>query len=126
MKSSLYRRRWMPESDGPPRSIYLAHGISEHSGRYDELGEWLAGLGWMVGAHDHHGFGQSGGRRGIMRSATAYVDDTASCLQEFARETATRPILLGHSMGGVIALKTVMTHQTDVSGLILSGPAKKK
>ncbi|MGB7305475.1 MAG: lysophospholipase [Burkholderiaceae bacterium] len=125
MKSSLYQRRWNPDSrlTGRHRSIYLVHGISEHSGRYDDVGRWLAARGWIVGAHDHHGFGRSGGTRGRLRSANAYVDDLVQCLAQFAAESGSRPVLLGHSMGGVIAAASVLTRSVDVAGLCLSAPA---
>ena len=116
MKSNLNHRRWTPKVavGGPARAIYLVHGISEHSGRYDDLANWLAARGWTVGAHDHHGFGHSGGTRGRLRSATAYLDDTVNSLADFADETGSRPVLLGHSMGGVIALACVLLRQVDI------------
>jgi alpha-beta hydrolase superfamily lysophospholipase len=105
------------------RAIYLVHGISEHSGRYALLAQWLADRGWHVGAHDHHGFGRSGGTRGRLRSASAYVDDTLQCFEAFAEETGVTPVLLGHSMGGVIAAATVLLANARVAGLVLSAPA---
>ena len=36
----LLRRSWVP--DAPQRAVVLVHGFGEHSGRYDEMGDWLA------------------------------------------------------------------------------------
>lgn len=125
MKSNLYHRRWAPP-DGRAarrRGVYLVHGISEHSGRYDRLANWLTEHGWHVGSHDHHGFGQSSGTQGLLRSADAYVEDTASALARFSSELDDNPVLFGHSMGGVIAAATVLNGRATVEGLVLSSPA---
>ena len=37
--------------------IYLAHGMAEHAGRYDEFARFLAGRGYAVYSHDHRGHG---------------------------------------------------------------------
>jgi alpha-beta hydrolase superfamily lysophospholipase len=128
MKSSLYKRRWNPESGSasqPLKTIYLVHGISEHSGRYQRLAEDLCTSGWTVGAHDHRGFGQSKGTRGRLAHNNVYIQGLTECFEEFATETGSRPVLLGHSMGGVIAANAVLLHQLPVSALVLSSPAFK-
>ena len=125
MKSNLYERRWTPNPalTATRKGIYLVHGISEHSGRYENLARWLADRGWHVGAHDHHGFGQSGGTRGRLQSQSAYVDDTLRCLDAFSDEIGASPVLLGHSMGGVIAAASVLLGNAQVAALVLSAPA---
>ncbi len=50
---------------GPPwASVLLVHGLGEHSGRYEHVGDQLTGAGLDVTAYDHRGMGGSGGRRG--------------------------------------------------------------
>src|SRR5437660_8831797 len=50
---------------GPPwGSVLLVHGLGEHSGRYEYVGDQLTAAGLEVTAYDHRGMGGSGGRRG--------------------------------------------------------------
>lgn len=128
MNSSLYKRRWCPEpgtSASTSRTIYLVHGISEHSGRYQRLAQDLCTAGWTVAAHDHRGFGQSRGTRGRLKHDNVFVDDLIECFSEFAHQTDSTPVLLGHSMGGVIAGAAVLLRELPVSALVLSSPAFK-
>ena len=53
---TLFARRWLPE--GRPRAIVqIAHGLSEHSGRYARLAAALNAAGYGVYANDHRGHG---------------------------------------------------------------------
>ncbi|MFM1722712.1 lysophospholipase [Rhodococcus sp. PAM 2766] len=114
---------WRP--DGPPTGILLlAHGLGEHARRYDHVIERLVGLGLVVYAPDHRGHGRSGGKRIELRDWSEFIDDLH---QLSAVATAENPgldrFLLGHSMGGAIALSYALDHQDELSGLILSAPA---
>jgi len=114
---------WRP--DGPPTGILLlAHGLGEHARRYDHVIERVVGLGLVVYAPDHRGHGRSGGKRIELRDWSEFVDDLH---QLSAVATAENPgldrFLLGHSMGGAIALSYALDHQDELSGLILSAPA---
>lgn len=114
---------WRP--DGPPTGILLlAHGLGEHARRYDHVIERLVGLGLVVYAPDHRGHGRSGGKRIELRDWSEFIDDLH---QLSAVATAENPgldrFLLGHSMGGAIALSYALAHQDELSGLILSAPA---
>ena len=56
----LATREWLPS--GPPRAgILIVHGLAEHSGRYEHVGEQLAGRGFTVHAFDQRGHGESAG-----------------------------------------------------------------
>ncbi|MFE3289548.1 alpha/beta hydrolase [Rhodococcus sp. NPDC059234] len=114
---------WTP--DGPPVAVLvLAHGFGEHARRYDHVVERLVGLGLVVYAPDHRGHGRSGGKRVELKAWTDFTDDLH---QLVGIATTERPgldlYLLGHSMGGAIALSYALDHQDLLAGLILSGPA---
>lgn len=117
----LQYRVW--EADEPRAILRIIHGLGEHGGRYQALAEFLVARGISIYALDLRGHGTSGGRRGHARSFHHLLDDLAG----FTRETpaAGRPaFLLGHSLGGLIALRGIQEGRAGVlGGLILSAPA---
>ncbi|WP_145236003.1 alpha/beta hydrolase [Prescottella equi] len=114
---------WRP--DGPPSGILLlAHGLGEHARRYDHVVERLVGLGLVVYAPDHRGHGRSGGKRIELHDWSAFLDDLHRLSAvAIAENPGLQRFLLGHSMGGAIALSYALDHQDELSGLILSAPA---
>ncbi len=119
----LYWQGWLP--DGPPRGLLLiCHGMGEHSGRYATVRDALVPDGWAVYGLDHRGHGRSQGPRVHVRHYAHFLAD----LDTFRRAVTARhpdlvPFLLGHSMGGQIALAYALDHQDDLAGLVLSAPA---
>jgi alpha-beta hydrolase superfamily lysophospholipase len=119
---TIAHREWLPE--GQARGIVvIAHGINEHAGRYEHVAKRLVRDGWMVGAPDHRGHGLSGGRR----AAVERFDDWITDLDSYIREVLTgapRPLfLVGHSLGGLIALVYAVRHEDILDGLVLSSPS---
>lgn len=118
----IFFQAWTVER--PRGVVVIAHGLGEHSGRYGNIVEKLQGSGISVYALDHRGFGQSGGARGHVDSFMDYIHDLKLLMSFSARDTGGVPsILLGHSMGAVIACMYALEHPGDVSGLILSSGA---
>jgi len=114
-------REW--QTEGSPRaSILILHGIAEHSGRYEHVGSTFAEAGYFARAYDHHGFGRSGGKRGHVPSFEHFLDDVEQHISALHEEG--RPVvLLGHSMGGLIAAAYAMSDRPQPDVLLLSGPA---
>lgn len=106
-------------------AVVISHGLGEHSDRYANLMEYLGGSGISFFAIDHRGHGKSGGKRGHTERFMKYVDDIKKFIDEIIKPlTGTIPlILLGHSMGGLIAFRYVLEYPDDFSALILSAPA---
>jgi alpha-beta hydrolase superfamily lysophospholipase len=102
--------------------VLLIHGISEHSGRYEHVGRFLADRGFDVVAIDLRGFGESGGSRAYVNSFDDYLDDVEDQLAE-VRALGLPVVLLGHSMGGLIALSYALTNRPQPDLLALSAPA---
>jgi acylglycerol lipase len=114
----LYWQRWAPA--GRRATIVLAHGASEHSGRYAWTADRLAERGYVTYALDHRGHGRSEGARAYIDRMDNVVADL-DLLVETARDGG--PLfLLGHSMGGAVALAYTARHQEKLDGLILSAP----
>ena len=116
---------------GPPwASVLLVHGLGEHSGRYEHVGEQLARSGLDVSAYDHRGMGGSGGPRGDVDRWSTYHDDLADRLLDVRAHAAGRPVVLyGHSLGGLIVAGYLLTERPcpgprrpDRAGARLDGP----
>lgn len=114
-------RDWTPQTD-PKGHIVLVHGIAEHSGRYERTGSLLADGGFFVRSFDLIGFGGSGGRRGDIEDWTRYHDQVQGHV-EWAREQGGPVVLMGHSMGGNLAVGYALSSHPSPDLLVLSAPA---
>jgi acylglycerol lipase len=119
----IFWQAWLP--DGEPRAVVgMAHGASEHSGRYAWTGEQLAARGYALYALDHRGHGKSEGPRAVVDRMDSAVADLGTLLAMAAAESGNgaKPFLFGHSMGGCIALAFATRRQGEIRGLLLSAP----
>ncbi|HEX8122788.1 MAG TPA: alpha/beta hydrolase [Solirubrobacteraceae bacterium] len=111
-------------ADDPRFVVLLSHGYGEHAGRYEHVAQRLVAEGAAVYAPDHLGHGKSEGER-------AHVDDGEDFSNDLhlvaARARGEHPglpvVLLGHSMGGLIATRYAQKHLGELDALVLSGPA---
>ncbi|QBJ96144.1 alpha/beta hydrolase [Rhodococcus sp. ABRD24] len=114
---------WRPDGE-PTGVLLLAHGLGEHARRYDHVVARLTEIGLVVYAPDHRGHGRSGGKRIDLRNWSDFTDDLHHLSKLAAAENpGLDRFLLGHSMGGAIALSYALDHQDELAGLILSAPA---
>jgi alpha-beta hydrolase superfamily lysophospholipase len=118
---NLFVRDW--PLDAPRAHVMIVHGLGEHIGRYDALARWLNREGIAVRGFDHRGHGQSGGARGVLLQAQDMMNDTAALYAGLASEAGSAPLLLGHSMGGLIATSLAVQRIVEPRGLIASSPA---
>jgi alpha-beta hydrolase superfamily lysophospholipase len=114
-------RDWAPAT-APKAHIVLVHGIAEHCGRYERTGSLLADAGFFVRSFDLIGFGGSGGARGDIEDWSRYHDQIQRHM-EWAREQGGPLVLMGHSMGGNLALGYVLSGRPKPDLLVLSAPA---
>lgn len=118
----LYEQCWLPEGD-VRAAVIAVHGLSEHSGRLARMAEALNRQGYAVHAMDLRGHGRSQGPRCLIRSFDEYLDDLDLLAQRVESCHSGGPrVLLGHSMGGLIAAAWTITRQPAIDGLVLSGP----
>jgi alpha-beta hydrolase superfamily lysophospholipase len=115
----VYVRRWRAEK--PSRVVVLVHGYAEHIGRYEHVAESLVARGSTVVGPDHIGHGRSDGERALIPSFELIVDDLRAVAQETRGELPL--VMIGHSMGGLIAIRYAQRYRDDLAGLVLSGPA---
>ncbi|MGW1685516.1 alpha/beta fold hydrolase [Streptomyces albidoflavus] len=117
---------WLPE--GRPRaSVQIAHGAAEHAQRYDRFARHLTAHGFGVVASDHRGhgatapltggFGVTGedGWRSVVTDLKAVGD------QLRALYPGAPVLLLGHSMGSMLARDYAQEYPDDLAGLLLTG-----
>jgi alpha-beta hydrolase superfamily lysophospholipase len=118
----LFWQAWLPE--GEPRAVVvIAHGASEHGGRYAWVAERLTARGFAVYAGDHRGHGRSEGPRAVVDRMANVVRDLDRVVE--MAQTAhpgAKTVLLGHSMGGAVAIAYAIEHQDRLDLLVLSAP----
>ena len=126
----LHLRRWTLKH-GARGVVLIVHGLGEHIGRYDALAAALNAAGWDVAGYDQRGHGASGGRRGAIAQPDSLLDDLSVVIDALHSEPARPLVLLGHSMGGLIAARFVAEMfaapraewARPVHALVLSSPA---
>lgn len=104
--------------------VLIIHGLSEHSGRHLNTVQALADAGYEVIRFDLRGSGESGGRRQWIEKFSDYVDDVSAICRWIQRDRDPLPLfILGHSLGGAVAIHFASVYQKALQGLILSAPA---
>ncbi|MDC3724572.1 alpha/beta hydrolase [Rhodococcus sp. Rp3] len=111
---ALAARKWVDET---PRYVaLLCHGYGEHCGRYEYVAARLVADGAAVYAVDHIGHGLSDGERVL-------IDDFRLLDLTARREHPDLPVVLvGHSMGGMIAARYAQRYGAELTAVVLSGP----
>jgi acylglycerol lipase len=118
----LHWQAWLPDDE--PRAVFvIVHGASEHGGRYAWVAERLTARGYAVYAGDHRGHGRSTGPRAFVDRMDNVVRDLDGVVEmaQSAHPSA-KTVLLGHSMGGAVAIAYAIEHQDRLDLLVLSAP----
>src|SRR5262249_46452665 len=116
----LFVRCYSPEQRKPTRTICWVHGLGEHGGRYEHVIKQVNDRGWRVVIADLRGHGRSSGTRTHVKSFDQYVSDVALIWNLFDLDACT--VLLGLSMGGLIAIRAVQSGAVAPSALVVSSP----
>jgi len=120
----IFVQHWRPARGPVSAVMVLSHGLGEHTDVYLPFVEHFASRGAAIYAHDHRGFGRSEGRRGHVPRYQRYVDDLLPLVQRArAENTGTPFVLVGHSMGGTIALLFTLRHPWLLDAAVYSAPA---
>ncbi|MDT8859320.1 alpha/beta hydrolase [Alkalihalobacillus sp. MEB130] len=113
---------WKWEVADPRGVIVMVHGAGEHHGRYLWLAKKWNEHGFDVIMGDLPGQGKTRGKRGHIQSFNQYLDSVEEWLDE-ARLKGVPIFLLGHSMGGLVVIRTLMERSTAmIEGILLSSP----
>ena len=118
----IYYQAYLPKGD-IRGSIIIVHGLGEHSGRYDNVVDYLVPKGFAIYGFDLLGHGKSDGKREFVEK---YEDFTETLTNYKNKVKSWQPgkslFLLGHSMGGLIATEYLIDHSHDFEGAIISAP----
>jgi len=128
--ANLFARRWLPEGRAGA-VLQIAHGLSEHSGRYARLAAALNGAGYAVYANDHRGHGPKAAAADLGHFADEggwdkVVADLWTLNRAIAAEQPGVPIVfLGHSLGSFLGRGFIARHSDALAGAALSGSSGK-
>ncbi len=105
-------------------TVIMLHGYGEHSGRYEKFPGKMGRLSAQFAMMDFRGMGRSEGRRGDVGSFDDYLADVTAFVEHLRKKYSIPPkfILLGHSLGGLVAMCWAMKNPEPVKLLILSAP----
>ena len=109
----------------PRAAVLLVHGLGEHIGRYQHVARYLNEWGFSVRGYDQYGHGESSGPRGGLPSDGRLLDDLVLLVERTRADLGQDLplVLLGHSMGGLVAARLVALDLCPVQALVLSSPA---
>lgn len=122
---NLYYQCWFPLGD-PKAILLIVNGLAEHSGRYANLAKHFVSKGYAVYSYDHRGHGKSEGIRCYVERFSDYLYDLRTFVDMVRHEHGyAKVFVIGHSMGGTIAIAHAIHHQHELAGLLLSGASLK-
>ncbi|MFF4394644.1 alpha/beta hydrolase [Streptomyces sp. NPDC001480] len=120
-RGTISTRVW--QHPAPRYAALVVHGYGEHSGRYEGLAGVLTGHGAAVYAPDHMGHGRSAGERVVIEDFEDVVTDVHGVAALARTAHPGLPlVLVGHSMGGLIAARYAQRYGDELAALVLSGP----
>lgn len=101
----------------------LCHGYGEHVGRYEGAARTLNDAGAAVYGADHVGHGRSNGQRALIPDYEPVVTDLHRVVEHAREQHPGLPVvLIGHSMGGMIAARYTQRYGGGLAATVLSGP----
>src|SRR5258708_4247236 len=118
-------KAWCWSRPSPRGVLVVAHGLGEHGACYRNVAEAVGRAADVdVLAFDFRGHGRSPGKRGLALRYTELEADLGGALGWVERNRAGLPrFVLGHSNGGLVALRVLLSGRAELAGLILSNPA---
>jgi acylglycerol lipase len=120
-----YYQYWQPDTES--KAIMLVvHGLAEHSGRYMNVVNHFVPLGYAVYGIDHIGHGKTEGDRLCLNRFEDFIRPLSVYLAWIKKENPDKPVILvGHSMGGLIASIFLLDHQDEFKTAVISAPLIK-
>jgi len=101
------------------KTVVLLHGKNFCGATWESVIAALSGAGYRVIVPDQIGFCKSSKPEGYQFSLHQLADNTRALLRQLKIE---RPIVMGHSMGGMLAMRYALMYPQEMSGLVLLNP----
>lgn len=119
---TLYYQSWHPLGS-VKGVVVILHGLGSHSSLFGNIIHSLLPAGYAVYGLDLRGHGRSQGQRGHINDWSEFRADLQALLAMIETlENDSPRFLLGHSLGGLIALDYVLRFPTAVQGVITMAP----
>lgn len=118
----------IPDKD-PKAIVVILHGMGEHKERYLDYANWMSSHGYAVFVHDHRKHGMSIVEEqetvGIFSAEDKWeyvIDDVHFVVKDARKKVPGKDIIiLGHSMGSVIARRYIAKYSQVPKAVVLSG-----
>ncbi len=127
-KSNIFACLYTPKNKTVRAVVQLVHGMCDYMGRYQDLAEALCDEGYAVCGNDHLGHGRTAvtsEEQGFFASEdgadTVITDVHKLTLLMRSQWSGSPVILLGHSMGSLIARAYAVNYYKDIDGAIFLG-----
>ncbi|MEU6176537.1 alpha/beta hydrolase [Streptomyces coeruleorubidus] len=121
VRHTIHTHRWPHPS--PRYTAVFVHGYADHAGRYGHLASALTQHGAAVYAPDHMGSGRSDGPRALVENYEELVDDVSTVVENAREDHPDVPVvMIGHSIGGMVAARYAQRHPDGLSALVLVAP----
>lgn len=134
-KAHIFYKHYLPvqENNLPKKVIHVIfqHGMIEYHKRHEELFDVLRkkyGKKIIISTMDLLGHGLSGGHRAYVDEFQTFQKDMAKffeiCHERFKDRFQFKNVLVSHSLGGLISLKTVTEEDLSlqINGMIFTNP----
>lgn len=114
----------MPPAECRPTPILFVHGAWHGAWCWDDaFMPYFAGRGYRCYALSWRGHGKSPGRERIRWFRLhQYVADVSQMADRIEAETGSKPVLVGHSLGGAVVQKLLETYRAPAAVLLASVP----
>lgn len=113
----------------PKAVVKIAHGMAEHSARYDDFAKFLNGKGYVVVMNDHRGHGLTAEKDSLgYEEGDMWKNNVADqiAILEYCQKKYDLPIfMMGHSYGSFIC-QAVIEENPSVVGYVLCGSCYMK
>jgi len=123
--TSLPASLWIPD-EKPKAILQIAHGMTEHMGRYAALGEYLAGFGILTAGFDLRGHGHHPGNPACASFGESGWEDSLEDMHLFYNWLSVQYqnvpyIMLGFSLGSFLLREYLERYDDPVSGAVIMG-----